>query len=244
MKLYIFLFIMMAIVICTLHSTRIKITDDLVLSGDVIKITEQEVFLLESKTLYIIGKNIIIEPLEYKSIHLIQKETKRVKYNSLFVEYIRNEKELSKFVKRYGKKITGTNTFIYLDLFGPGFLYSLNLEQRVYKRFLVRLGASCWVTSLDNSFHEITAFPVGMVRTFGNKTSKLEIGGGVTFLQHSKQEIFSFDTDEEKDSDILCYLDVGVRIESEPLFFKLSFTPFIDEKTIKPWGALSWGVCF
>lgn len=84
---------------------------------------------------------------------------------------------------------------IFLEVLGPGAVYSVNYERLVPKDIGLRIGFSGWrsaTTFLDTSKSRFFMVPVGLSYIgVSNGKSSLEVGGGVT-MYHEKEKFTLF----------------------------------------------------
>lgn len=137
----------------------------------------------------------------------------------------------------------GTNDFssahdakntLYLELFGPGLLYSLNYERRIQDVNLrVGVGGAAWMGS------GYLTIPVGATYTgVGNELHHLELGATVTFILAGD----SFSTA----STVAFQPIIGYRRQAREggYSFRAGLSPWVSSNGILPWAYVSFGFGF
>lgn len=153
---------------------------------------------------------------------------------------------------------------LFGELFGNGYLYSLNYERALLKNVKVefsgRIGLSYYY-----QLHEATYLPISVQAYYGHKT-KLEIGiGYLPIFRWSKikEEGTVFNYDKSKytmtSKDYIqghdepyasaAFINIGLHQGlKQNFFFKAAFSPWIAETNngyaLVPWGRLAFGKNF
>ncbi|MCD4819297.1 MAG: hypothetical protein K8S23_11465 [Candidatus Cloacimonetes bacterium] len=65
-----------------LSAIEVEIKNGRKIEGEIIEIAETEVFLVDGQNLYIIQKEFISNPKEYKDLNYLEKKKRRVNFNS------------------------------------------------------------------------------------------------------------------------------------------------------------------
>ncbi|MCD4819298.1 MAG: hypothetical protein K8S23_11470 [Candidatus Cloacimonetes bacterium] len=149
---------------------------------------------------------------------------------------------VKKHIRNRGKN------YIFAELGGVGYFYSLNYERRLFNHYLARVGFSKWsLKSNDNIFNttiDALIFPVSIATTLGNKSSMLEIGGGISYIQISANSTFQFMSDESTNSGFFYQMNLSFRGEPSnlPLMYKIGFTPILSNNEFYPWVSVCIGV--
>jgi hypothetical protein len=140
---------------------------------------------------------------------------------------------------------------VYLELGGPGLLYSINYERKFTDRLWVRAGAGY--------FFIMGSANIGIQYLFGDGPWHFESGIGVSgaFMEDILTGFtINFgqneDNNEENGSDreYMAYYNttIGLRYQKKEqnIFFKVGFTPLvtINLRRAVPFGGLSFGVTF
>ena len=128
---------------------------------------------------------------------------------------------------------------VYLDVFGPGLLYSLNYERAFGQRFGLRLGAAA---SPLSGFSYLLSFGM-LTATFGGPVHALHagLGAGIAWF---------IDVDILENPDALGgygVFSVGYQFQPRPrgVFFRLAYTPIFNFQVIEPlWGGVTIGWAF
>jgi hypothetical protein len=123
---------------------------------------------------------------------------------------------------------------LYLELFGPGLLYSLNYERRIQDVNLrVGFGGAAWAGS------GYFVVPFGATYTgIGVRQHRLELGATGTFIfaddSFSRASTFAFQP------------IIGYRRESREggYSFRAGLSPWISGSGVLPWGYVSFGFTF
>jgi len=128
---------------------------------------------------------------------------------------------------------------VYLDVFGPGFLYSLNYERNVNQRVGIRLGAG---GSPLSGFSYVLTFGM-LTATVGGPVHSLHAGLGAGIGWFIDVDIL------ESPDELGGYgvFSVGYQFQPRPrgVFFRLSYTPIFNFHVIEPlWGGISVGWAF
>ena len=143
---------------------------------------------------------------------------------------------------------------VYLELGGPGLLYSMNYERKFTDRLWGRVGAGYFFISGSAN--------IGIQYLFGDGPWHIE--SGIGFSGAFMEDILtgftinfgeSNDNNEENGSDreYMAYYNTTIglryqpnRYENRDLFFRISFTPLINYnlKGAAPWAGISFGVSF
>lgn len=153
----------------------------------------------------------------------------------------------------------------FVELFGNGYLYSINYERTVVRKNKLDISARIGF-SYYYSFHNATYLPLSVQMYYGKK-SKFEFGFGYLPIfrwDKIKEEGTIFNYDKTKYN----YAGIYIQGHDEPyasvaftnvgfhqnlkhnLFFKISFSPWISKKDnnsgidIQPWGRVAFGKTF
>lgn len=134
---------------------------------------------------------------------------------------------------------------LYLELAGDGLIYSLNYERLLSENFSLRagFGITPGIIIAEGTFIHI---PFTCSYLVGSKTSKFELGLGVTYFAGSDVEIFGLPADDQS----LIFLTgiVGYRYVGKGGFvFRIFFTPIYNSQAdpaFFPWAGLSFGFMF
>lgn len=144
---------------------------------------------------------------------------------------------------------------IYLELAGPGVLYTLNYERFLTEHLSLRAGFSIWsVDSLDIVAQWIKnfkyrSFPVMVTWLIGKKASHLELGLGIqpTFLEGDFDVFYFIHANEKsKGSGILGLSTIGYRYQKEEsgFIFRIGMSPVFSTSGVNPAVGLSLGYGF
>ncbi len=128
---------------------------------------------------------------------------------------------------------------VYLDVFGPGFLYSFNYERNLSHRFGIRVGAA---GSPISSFSYILSFGMLTVNV-GGPIHSLHAGLGAGIAWFIDVSIL------ENPDELGGYgvFSVGYQFQPQPrgIFFRLTYTPIFNFQVIEPlWGGITVGWAF
>jgi hypothetical protein len=132
---------------------------------------------------------------------------------------------------------------LFIELGGPGYLYSINYEHKFSTQWIVRVGVSV----IDAA----VLCPVTMGKVYGVTKHHFELAAGIIYGNHNKYERYS-GTYIGPHPILLGTAFAGYRYQehSNPFFFRAGFTPvvdFRDEDRISPvsiWGGISFGIRF
>ncbi len=126
---------------------------------------------------------------------------------------------------------------VYLEIFGPGYLYSVNYDHRISKNLGFRVGFTTWA--------DMTGLPIAVNYLKGGPNSYLEIGLGLTpvdvtlsgrsFLGggHGKNALWVTGT-----------LGYRYQPQDEGFLFRIGFTPFWAYDAFVPFAGISLGYAF
>lgn len=138
----------------------------------------------------------------------------------------------------YNDVVTKYENNIFLEVFGNAGAYSLNYDRTIIKDFSIRAGFMALKS--DNDF--VTGFPVLVNYRFSINQNYLEVGIGQTF--------FSLPNDFEvlgliEEKGPLITGAISYRIQADNgINFRISFTPFFNDKKFIPFGGFSFGYSF
>jgi hypothetical protein len=141
---------------------------------------------------------------------------------------------------------------IFVEGFGPGLLYSINYDRRLFPDISVRAGVSYWV--LPGIFFLVAGgitiwdFPITVNYLIGKDASHIELGIGAVpaFASlHGHELLFGEDV---SGSAIAVYGTGTIAYRFQPneggIFFRIGFTPIFTFKDFVPWGGISFGGTF
>lgn len=161
--------------------------------------------------------------------------------------------------------VENDKNFVFIELAGNGYVYSLNYERLLYSKSMLNISAKVGL-SYYNSLHNATYVPFSIQAYYGNR-SRLEIGIGYTPIfrwDKIKEEgtIFNYDkfkyTENGPEGYIkghdepyaaMGFINVGLHQKiKETYFFKIQASPWLFQKAknyvLVPWGKLSFGKTF
>ena len=144
---------------------------------------------------------------------------------------------------------------IYIELAGPGVLYSMNYERRITDHLGVRAGVSLWsIDSLDLILLQIKnfkyrSFPVMITYLIGKRASHLELGLGIqpTFLEGDFDVFYFIHSNEKsKGKAILGLSTIGYRYQKKEsgLIFRIGVSPVFASSGMNPAVGASLGFGF
>jgi hypothetical protein len=127
---------------------------------------------------------------------------------------------------------------VYLEAFGPGFLYSINYERFVANKFALRIGFED--ATLDFGENRTSTITVPVMGNYFSSTGshKLEIGVGADFLyEHGSRTSNGY---------VFLVGSVGYRYQPDEggFQFRLVATPFVFPTGNFMWFGSSIGMCF
>ncbi|MDH4271209.1 MAG: hypothetical protein OEW18_04455 [Candidatus Aminicenantes bacterium] len=132
-----------------------------------------------------------------------------------------------------------TGSRVYLDVFGPGLLYSFNYERNLSHRLGVRLGAGGTPFS---GFTYILSFGM-LTLTVGGPVHSLHTGLGAGIGWFQDLSIL----EEINVLEAYGVFSVGYQFQPRPrgIFFRLTYTPFFNFHVVEPlWGGITAGYAF
>jgi hypothetical protein len=138
---------------------------------------------------------------------------------------------------------------LYIELAGPGLLYSLNYEYRFSQKFSVRAGLSMWsIDSLDLLILQIKnfkyrSFPLMINYMTGKRSSHFELGLGIMplFVQGDFTVFYFLDAGEtSKTNHLLGIGTIGYRYQRNEggFIFRAGATPVFSSSG----GAFTFGI--
>ncbi len=137
-----------------------------------------------------------------------------------------------------------SSAVVYVEIGGPGILYSINFEYRVTINFVLRAGYSSWSIRPFGFFRSresdsFIGFPISLSYLYGRNADKLEIGIGIV-----PSYLKAFGLGEGRA--ILGTATIGYRFEPEEggVLFRLDFTPFLAGRQLVPFAGASLGYAF
>ena len=140
--------------------------------------------------------------------------------------------------------ITAPNS-LHLELLGNGLIYSLNYERMIVESFGARIGIGyLQVKEIDGDDQaSLTTVPVMVTYLLGSKSSKLELGVGICYINISA-DIEEFLGVEE--SETLGTATFGYRYQRSDggLLFRIGVTPFFGSIGFQLSGAVGFGFAF
>ena len=136
---------------------------------------------------------------------------------------------------------------IYLELFGNGVVYSINYDRMLSENFGARIGLM-YLPRLDMVFYafdDLLIIPVMFNFFVGSGNSKLELGGGISFVSITGGSVFGFDA-AESETGIAGTATFGYRYQSprSGIIFRAGLTPVFTDEGAKLYGGLSFGFIF
>lgn len=141
---------------------------------------------------------------------------------------------------------------IYVEIFGPGLLYSINYDRLITRHTSLRAGVSKWSFPafffLVNGSIDFTGFPVTLNYLAGEGNSRLELGAGIVpmLVSLDGEEIFFGESVRGRATAVLGTASVGYRYQPMDggFVFRIGFTPVFNFDKVFPTGGLSVGVAF
>lgn len=135
---------------------------------------------------------------------------------------------------------------IYFELFGNGFLYSVNYDRIIAGNIGARVGIMS-LSSLDfglASIDKMTAVPP-MINYLSDGDSKIEIGAGVVFLSTSGGSVLFLGNNKDMHYTYKTAV-IGYRYQPAKggFLFRIGFTPIIGGGLVSPSAGISVGACF
>ena len=142
---------------------------------------------------------------------------------------------------------------IYIELAGPGVLYSVNYEHHLTKNLSIRTGFSIWsIDSLDLMAIQIKnlkfrSFPLMVNYLIGKGASHLELGLGIqpTFLKGDFDTFYFIRAnDSGKGKSILGLSTIGYRYQKVEggLIFRIGISPAFNSSGVNK--AVGASICF
>lgn len=141
-------------------------------------------------------------------------------------------------VEREGRTSANASQ-VYLEVFGPGIIYSVNYDGRFGKienGLGIRLGIGG--ASVDGDGY--VAVPVQLNYLAGSKGQYLEVGAGLTYVSSSLSNFFDVNSTNTTESTFAGTLALGFRKQpfgKKGLTWRIAFTPFIKNGFIPSGGA-------
>jgi hypothetical protein len=142
---------------------------------------------------------------------------------------------------------------IYVDLLGPGVVYSLNYDREIFDDVSARIGISYLSVSASDGLGEsaassylsipITASYLGI----GSKSNMLEVGGGVAIISYKGEAVVDTEGAEEDGTLLAMTALVGYRHQPADggFVFRVGLSPMmVFSSGFLPWGYLSLGAAF
>lgn len=138
---------------------------------------------------------------------------------------------------------------IYLEVLGPGIVYSINYDYHISQHFGLRAGFSTWSlpghSRRQDTEIDLVSFPVTANYLSGDGSSQLELGAGVVPINFS----WGLFSEVVKKTTVLGTVTIGYRYQPADggLVFRIGFTPLFNfdvPQPIQPWGGLSIGFAF
>ncbi len=131
---------------------------------------------------------------------------------------------------------------VYLELLGPGMLYSVNYDHRITKEIGFRVGFTTWAW--------FTALPLTVNYLVGGPNNFIEIGIGVVpgylTLPGSTRPTHSFFAGGPSKGALWGTGTLAYRYQPENggFLFRIGFTPFWAYDKFQPYGGISFGYAF
>jgi hypothetical protein len=134
---------------------------------------------------------------------------------------------------------------VYVELGGPGLLFSANYDTRFSERrdgFGGRIG----IGFIAGGGSSLVSFPVQLNYLLGKSSKYFEIGAGATYASYSGQSLFSFDNTTTTSHTVLGTMTFGYRYQPVDggFNFRASFNPLFDSSTFYPSAGISLGYTF
>jgi hypothetical protein len=128
---------------------------------------------------------------------------------------------------------------VYVEAFGPGFLYSVNYERLVESKFALRAGFSAWdMRPEEEGTTTFIAVPLMGIYLVGDGAHKMEVGAGID----------CFNERESRLSNKTLFLTTSLGYRYQPpeggLQVRIVATPFILPGGVFFWFGTSVGACF
>jgi hypothetical protein len=133
---------------------------------------------------------------------------------------------------------------VFIELGGNGYLYSINYERQLPRKFIARGGISYALKSF--------VIPITIEQTYGQKNHHLNVGVGPIFSNYYQT---NNDVPTRRNALAITYI-LGYRYQKpdKKFFLKVSFTPIqliynndpLDKTPdpIRPWGGIAVGTRF
>lgn len=137
---------------------------------------------------------------------------------------------------------------VYAEFGGAGVLLSINYDLIINETSVIRLGATPTIladpnSNNQNNIYNDEDFRITGVASysylFGKNKIRLETGAGIAFGDRISYS--------DKPGPPALFLNFGFRFvsfESKGMVLKASFTPFIKNQQLIPWGGISIGYSF
>ncbi|MDR3693305.1 hypothetical protein [Mucilaginibacter sp.] len=150
---------------------------------------------------------------------------------------------------RYSKTDSTLNTRaqnVYIELGGPGLLFSANYDTRFSQR-RDGLGGRIGLGFIASGGASVVTVPFQLNYLLGKKDKYFEIGLGATYASfNSGSNFLSFDTTPVTSNTVLGTMTFGYRYQPVDggFNFRASFNPIFDSSNFVPYFGLSFGYTF
>ena len=135
---------------------------------------------------------------------------------------------------------------VYIELGGPGLLFSANYDTRFSQR-RDGIGGRIGLGFIDAGGASVVTLPVQLNYLLGKKDKYFEIGLGATYASfNSGSNFLSFDTTPVTANTVLGTMTFGYRYQPVDggFNFRASFNPIFDSSNFVPYFGLSFGYTF
>ncbi|OIQ63806.1 hypothetical protein GALL_546520 [mine drainage metagenome] len=150
---------------------------------------------------------------------------------------------------RYSKSDTTLNVRaqnVYIELGGPGLLFSANYDTRFSQR-RDGLGGRIGLGFIETGGASVVTVPLELNYLLGKKDKYFEIGLGATYASfNSGSSFLSFDSTPVTSNTVLGTMTFGYRYQPVDggFNFRASFNPIFDSSNFVPYFGLSFGYTF
>ena len=134
---------------------------------------------------------------------------------------------------------------IHLELLGNGLIYSLNYERIIVENFGARLGIGYWQVNESGGDNKTTLMTVPVMVNYllGSKSSKLELGVGICYINYSEATEEFLGVDESATLGTATFAYRYQRPEGG-IMFRAGVTPLFGSIGFQLWFGVGFGYAF